>query len=34
MANFLEELYYGNIDPQTRGYRKDGPSLKVPKSIQ
>ena len=19
MANFIEELYYGNIDPQTRG---------------
>ena len=34
MINFLEELYYGNVDPQARGYRKDGPSLKVPKSIQ
>lgn len=33
MANFLEELYYGNVDPQARGYRKDGPSLKVSKSI-
>lgn len=22
MANFLEELYYGNVDPQARGYRK------------
>ena len=22
MTNFLEELYYGNIDPQARGYRK------------
>ena len=21
MANFLEELYYGNVDPQARGYR-------------
>ena len=22
MTNFLEELYYGNVDPQARGYRK------------
>ena len=33
MANFLEELYYGNVDPQARGYRKDGHNLKVSKDI-
>ncbi len=22
MAHFLEEFYYGNIDPQTRGYKE------------
>ena len=33
MANFLEELYYGNIDPQARGYRKGSHSFKVSKSI-
>ena len=29
MANFLEELYYGNVDPQARGYRKGSHILKV-----
>ena len=33
MANFLEELYYGNVDPQARGYRKGCHNLKVSKSI-
>ena len=33
MANFLEELYYGNIDPQAREYRKDSHTLKVSKDI-
>lgn len=33
MANFLEELYYGNIDPQARGYRKGSHNLKVSQSI-
>lgn len=23
MENFIEELYYGNIDPQARGFTKD-----------
>ena len=29
MANFIEELFYGNIDPQSRGYRKDHHVIKV-----
>ncbi len=29
MINFLEELYYGNVDPQARGYRKGSHILKV-----
>ena len=29
MANFIEELFYGNIDPQARGYHKDHHSVKV-----
>ena len=33
MANFLEELYYGNIDSQARGYRKGSHNLKVSKDI-
>ena len=33
MTNFLEELYYGNIDPQAREYRKDSHTLKVSKDI-
>lgn len=33
MTNLLEELYYGNVDPQARGYRKGSHTLKVSKSI-
>lgn len=33
MANFIEELFYGNIDPQARGYRKGSPIIKVSDSI-
>lgn len=33
MTNFLEELYYGNVDPQARGYRKGSYNLKVSKDI-
>lgn len=33
MENFLEELYYGNVDPQTRGYRKGSHNLKVSENI-
>lgn len=33
MANFIEELYYGNIDPQARGYRKDHRIVKVSDNI-
>ena len=29
MANFIEELFYGNIDPQKRGYHKDHRIVKV-----
>ena len=29
MTNFIEELYYGNIDPQARGYRPKSPAKKV-----
>ena len=33
MRNFLEELYFGNLDPQARGYRKDSHILKVSENI-
>ena len=33
MTNFLEELYYGNVDPQARGYRKGSHTLKVSQNI-
>ena len=33
MTNFLEELYFGNLDPQARGYRKDSHIIKVSDSI-
>lgn len=33
MTNFLEELYYGNIDPQAREYRKGSQILKVSENI-
>ena len=29
MAGFIEELFYGNVNPQTRGCRKDHRSGKV-----
>ena len=33
MRNFLEELYFGNLDPQARGYRKGSHILKVSENI-
>lgn len=33
MRNFLEELYFGNLDPQLREYRKDSHILKVSEII-
>ena len=33
MRSFLEELYFGNLDPQARGYRKGSRNLKVSKNI-
>lgn len=33
MANFIEELFYGNIDPQARGYRKNHHIIKVSNNI-
>ena len=33
MRNFLEELYFGNLDPQARGYRKNSHILKVSENI-
>lgn len=33
MANFIEELFYGNIDPQARGYHKDHRIVKVSDNI-
>ena len=33
MANFIEKLYYGNIDPQTRGYRPKSPAKKISDSL-
>ncbi len=29
MANIIEELYFGNIDPQARGYKKGDRIIKV-----
>ena len=29
MINFIEELFYGNIDPQARAYKKDSDIKKV-----
>ena len=29
MKNFIEELFYGNIDPQARGYKKESNIRKV-----
>lgn len=33
MANFLKELYYGNLDPQARKYRQHSRILKVSENI-
>lgn len=33
MKNFIEELFYGNIDPQARGYKKDSHARKVSDTI-
>ena len=33
MTNFLEELYFGNLDPQARGYRKGNHIWKVSENI-
>ena len=33
MRNFLEELYFGNLDPQARGYRKNSHIFKVSENI-
>ena len=33
MANFIEELYYGNIDPQARGYRPKSSVKKISDSL-
>ena len=33
MTNFIEELYYGNIDPLARGYRPKSPVKKVSDSL-
>lgn len=33
MKNFIEELFYGNIDPQARGYRKNHHIIKVSNNI-
>ncbi len=33
MANFIEELFYGNLDPQAREYHKSHRVVKVSKNI-
>ena len=33
MKNFITELYYGNIDPQSRGFKKDSYLQKQMKTI-
>ena len=33
MANFIEDLFFGNIDPQRRGYTKDSYIAKVSDNI-
>ena len=33
MRNFIEELYYGNIDPQARGYRPKSHAKKASDSL-
>ena len=32
-GNIIEELYYGNIDPQDRGYRPKSPAKKATDSL-
>ena len=32
-GNIIEELYYGNIDPQDRGYRPKSPAKKASDSL-
>lgn len=33
MPNFIEELFFGNLDPQWRGYTKDSHIMKVSGNI-
>lgn len=33
MTNFIEELFFGNIDPQRRGYTKDNRIVKASGNI-
>ena len=33
MANILEDLYFGNLDPQARGYRTGSHNFRVSKNI-
>ena len=33
-GNIIEELYYGNIDPQDRGYHPQSPVKKVSDSLK
>lgn len=33
MPNFIEELFFGNLDPQRRGYTKDSRIMKVSSNI-
>ena len=33
MKNFIEELFYGNIDPQARDYTKDSNIRKISDKI-
>lgn len=33
MMNFIEELFFGNLDPQRRGYTKDSRIVKVSGNI-
>lgn len=33
MPNFIEELFFGNLDPQRRGYTKDSHIVKVSGNI-
>ena len=32
-GNIIEELHYGNIDPQDRGYSPKGPAKKASDSL-